>query len=480
MSGQPNILLIMCDQLRADVLECYGNEFVHTPNIRRLAESGICFDRAYSQTPVCVPARHGLLAGVNPFELGLVDNSLDFNEIRHPLPERVRSEGYATYAVGKMHFHPVRKHYGFDRMLLSEEIASHIQDDDYLLYLRENGYGHVIEPHGKRSENYYVPQKSELPEELHSTAWTAARTCELIRSNRNRPFFIFTSFIKPHPPFDPCSPYDRMYPESEIPMPVRQESEKNPDDYSIWIQNDYKVNGIDRVSDDDIRRIRSHYYGSISQIDKQIGLILDTLEDTGLRDNTLIVFTADHGEMLGDHYAFGKRTYYEASTRIPMIVSQPNKWPQGERRDQLCMLQDVYATIIVASGGAVPPESSGKDLAAVGHDPAISIRERIIAEYGNGRAMKFMLRWGDFKYIYHTNGERESLFNLRTDPLELEDIAADQRELCTSCRQQLVDYYIEYAFEEALDGDRLRSYPHEIPVAGGYLNQYPGWPSTIA
>ncbi|MCQ6560039.1 sulfatase-like hydrolase/transferase [Paenibacillus mendelii] len=479
MSGKPNLLLIMCDQLRADVLECYGNSFVQTPNIRRLAESGVCFDRAYSQTPVCVPARHGLIAGVNPFELGLVDNSLSFEDIRHPLPELIRSQGYATYAVGKMHFHPVRKHYGFDRMLLSEEIASHIQDDDYLLYLQENGFGDVIEPHGKRSEHYYVPQQSELPEEHHSTAWTASRTCELIRNNRNRPFFIFSSFIKPHPPFDPCVPYDRMYPESAIPMPVRQESEKHPDDYSIWTQNDYKVNGIDNVSDDDIRKMRSYYYGSVTQIDKQIGVILDTLEETGLRDDTLIILTADHGEMLGDHYAFGKRTYYESSTRIPMIVSWPNQIPQGERREHLSMLQDVYATFIQAAGGALPLESSGKDLTAACQDPNIPSRERIIAEYGQGRAMKFMLRWGDFKYIYHANGERENLFHLGLDPNELHDIADDHREICSSCRQQLVEYYKGYSFQEALDCDSLRSFPYEQPVANGYINQYPAWPQTL-
>lgn len=479
MSKKPNLLLIMCDQLRADVLQCYGNDHVRTPNISRIAASGVRFDRAYSQTPVCVPARHGLISGLNPFELGLVDNSQDIGHIRNPLPELIRDKGYTTIAVGKMHFYPVRKHYGFDRMFLSEEIPLHIADDDYLLFLRERGYGHIYEPHGKRSEHYYVPQVSELPEELHTTAWTAAKTSEVIRANRDRPFFLFTSFIKPHPPFDPCTPYDRMYAETDIPMPIQQESERNPDDYAIWVQNGYKVNGIDNVSNEEIRRMREAYYGAVTQLDKQIGEILDTLEETGLRDDTLIIFTSDHGEMLGDHYSFGKRSFYEASARVPMIVSWPAKLPQGEHRDQLALLQDIYATFVEASGGEVPAESSGRSLVNACLEPEWSLRDRIVAEYGEGRAMKFMLRWRDYKYIYHTNGGRENLFDLKNDPDELNDISGTNTELCRTCRKQLVEYYRGHRFEDAYEDRELKKYPYEQPKVRGFLNQFPEWPDNI-
>ena len=202
--SKPNLLLIMCDQLRADVLGCYGNDYVKTPNIDRLAEKGVTFNRAYSTTPVCIPARHATISGKNPFQLGMLENTHQREEIPHPLARQVRDAGYYTCAVGKMHFVPAREHFGFDRMYLSEEIPGHIQDDDYLQFLQRQGYGDVIEPHGKRSETYYVPQVSELPESLHTTAWTGNKTCEVIRKNRNRPFFLFSSFIKPHPPFDPC------------------------------------------------------------------------------------------------------------------------------------------------------------------------------------------------------------------------------------------------------------------------------------
>ncbi|CAG7599812.1 Arylsulfatase [Paenibacillus solanacearum] len=479
MSQKPNILLIMCDQLRFDVLGCYGNRHVQTPNIDRLAERGVCFDRAYSQTPVCVPARHGLIAGQHPFELGLLKNERLATEIKHPLPELIRQQGYYTCAVGKMHFQPVRKHYGFDRMYLSEEIPSHIENDDYLQFLREQGYGHVIEPHGKRSELYYVPQISELPEHLHTTAWTADAACRVIRNNRNRPFFLFTSFIKPHPPFDPCEPYDQMYDPEQVPKPARMEHERIPDDYAIDVMNDYKVNGIDSLSLEEELKMRAYYYGCVTQVDKQVGRILDTLEACGVLENTLIVFTSDHGEMLGDHYSYGKRTFYEASARVPLIVSWPAALPQGERRDQLALLQDIYATCIEAAGGTVPAISSGRNLLPAAADPAAPLRDKLFAEVGRGRVFKMMLRFSDYKYIYHANGGKQNLYDLRADPDEWTDIAAQQPDLCRECQQEMLDHYRSYGLAEALDGDKLVRYEPTRHVPKGYLDQSPRWPSTV-
>lgn len=478
--SKPNLLLIMCDQLRADVLGCYGNQLVRTPNIDRLAETGICFDQAYSQTPVCIPARHGLISGQNPFEIGLTDNNLDIEEIKSPMPEMIRRQGYFTEAIGKMHFNPQRRHYGFDRMFLSEELPQHIFDDDYLMFLREKGFGHITEPQGKRSEQYYVPQISELPEELHATAWTADKTCEALRRNRNRPFFLFGSFIKPHPPFDPSEPYDKLYNLNDIPDPIRSFKEKDALDYTIHVQNDYKVNGIDNVTDKDLRRIRAYYYGSISQIDIQIGKILDALDVYGLRDNTLILFTADHGEMLGDHYSFGKRTFYEASAKVPMIMSWPGALPQSERRDSFVMLQDIYATLLKVSGSEIPDISSGRNMIEVVEKPQSPWRNKIFAEFGHGRALKMMLRWEHYKYIYHTNGGLEQLFDLEQDPHELNNIAEENSKQCQKCKEEMKKYYRLYNFEDVFDKQgNLKKYTFQTYQPCGFLDQHPEWPNTV-
>jgi choline-sulfatase len=264
---QPNLLLIMCDQLRADVLGCYGNSVIRTPNIDRLAERGICFDRGYSLTPVCIPARHSLIAGQKAFKLGMLQNTHHRHPIMDPLPQRIREAGYFTCAVGKMHFVPTREHFGFDRMLLSEEIPAHIQDDDYLLYLQEQGYSQITEPHGKRSQYYYVPQTSLLPEDIHTTTWTANTASRIIEKNRDRPFFLFTSFIKPQPPFDPCPPYASIYTIDDIPEPQSRETDLHPVDRIIAYQNSYKVNGIQNTTEKQIKEIRAAYYGCVTQID---------------------------------------------------------------------------------------------------------------------------------------------------------------------------------------------------------------------
>ncbi len=474
---EPNILIIMCDQLRADVLGCYGNQFVQTPNIDKIAKNGVTFLQAYSQTPVCVPARYGLMCGKAPFQLGLTDNMQVPTVLEKPLPQMLKQQNYYTCAIGKMHFSPVRSHFGFDRMFLSEEVPGHLHDDDYLLYLQQQGYSHIIEPHGKRSENYYVPQISALPEHIHTTAWTADTTCEVIRQNHNRPFFIFSSFIKPHPPFDPCEPYDQMYPLDQVPMPIRKEHEMEPIDFSIDLQNDYKVNGIQHMTDQEVLKIRSYYYGIVSQIDKQIGKILDTLEEQNVMDNTLILFTSDHGEMLGDHYAFGKRTYYESSTKIPMILSWPNVIPAGETRNQFVVLQDIYATAICATGGHADLHSLCQNLIPAACDSSAYLRDDIIAEFGKGRALKFMVRWDNYKYVYHSNGGIETLFDLEKDPNEFKDISKDLPELCNQCKNKLISYYKKHQFNEALNLEQteLVKYDYKKHVNTGFLYQYPRW-----
>ena len=201
------------------------------------------------------------ISGQNAFEIGLNENSLNRKEIRYPLPRIIRI-WILHMRCWKMHFVPVREHFGFDHMYLSEEIPSHIEDDEYLKYLRDEGYGHVIEPHGKRSKTYYVPQISELPKEVHTTAWTANKTIDVIEKNKNRPFFIFSSFIKPHPPFDPCKPYHEMYDVENMPLPIQVDEII---DDAILVQNGYKVDGIDKLSDYDKKKIKAYYYASVTK-----------------------------------------------------------------------------------------------------------------------------------------------------------------------------------------------------------------------
>ena len=468
----------MCDQLRADSLGAAGHPLVRTPNIDRLAASGVQFTRAYTESPVCVPARINALTGLHSWQVGVFDNGPSPAHTVPTLGTLLTEQGYFTQAVGKMHFRPPRNHVGFQRMWLSEEIPTYRDDDEFLQYLREQGYGHVGEPHGQRHELYYQPQVSVLPEEHHTTAWTADRTVDFIARNRNRPFFCFTSFIKPHPPWDPPHPYATLYDPATVPMPVRRASEREPVDTHLLVQNHGK--GVDDPDDDLIRLIRARYYGLISHIDRNVGKIINALDEYGLTERTLIVFISDHGELLGEHYAWGKRSFYEGSARVPFLVSWPGRLPAGETREHFVSGCDLLPTFLAAAGAAdaVPADVTGQNLLPLCADAATSGREALVGQFASDRLMKLMLRWDDWKYCYFANGGRQQLFNLRDDPHELEDRAGQHPALCSRARERLEWYFRAAGHRGALDdaGNALRSYPFAWLPLGRINRQHAIWP----
>ncbi len=469
---KPNILLIMCDQLRASALGCYGNSVVKTPWIDSLARDGVVFDRAYTQTPVCVPARYGLLAGMNPCRMNLWENMGESPQVRNPFPELLGRGGYATCSIGKMHYSPARAPYGFQKRWVSEEVPEYYEDDDYLQFLDKRGYGNIDEPHGKRSENYYVPQISELPPEMHTTGWTGLKSCEYIRKNKNRPFCLVSSFIKPHPPFDPSEKYLKLYEDMEM-DPCLKGEELTGLDLSIWVQNGYKVGGTKELTPEKIDSIRRSYYASVSQIDDQVGNILIQLKQEGIYDDTLIIFTADHGEMLGDHQCVGKRSFYEGSANIPLIISWPGKWKGGERRDQLVSLEDLYATMLCAGGVEVPEETEGVSLLPVCMDKTEKTHDCIFGGNGNGPLQKYCVITEEWKYLYFINGGQEALFSRVADPDEEHNVAAEHPQICARLKEKYRSWVKKNGIQGILvDGD-FQKIQRQTPLKWGLLISLP-------
>lgn len=344
---QPNILLIMTDQQRFDTLGAAGNPAIQTPQLDRLCREGVRFAAGYTESPVCVPARATVMTGWLPHRHRVFDNGYRLDPTTPTLMGRLRSAGYVTQAIGKMHFTPKREGYGFSRLWLSEAVPSRIEDDEFLADLHAAGHDYVEEPHGVRHELYYIPQVSQLPEHLHTTAWTARRTVQFLEEQRDSsaPFFCWTSFIKPHPPFDPPVPWHRAYLPTDMPLPVRDQAELAWHTYYHRWQN--RIKWMDTFPDDNLlRTMKAYYYASISFIDSQVGLILDALERLSLRENTLILFISDHGEYLGDHSITmpsasvatmsRPRTFHSSSPGRPgyhPTPSVPNSsaWPTSRR-----------------------------------------------------------------------------------------------------------------------------------------------------
>ena len=473
MPPQPNVLYIMCDQQRADTIAVLGNPDIYTPNFDRLVERGVAFTNAYTTCPVCVPARYTIRTGCEPPTTGvyqngrpdLVDGQPETMEGRCGpyLARTMAGRGYRTFGIGKFHSQPWDEDLGYDVHRHTEELwgtAEHRSRDAYAGFIeREHPeYGFIEMLHGERTEMYYMPQMSPLPAELTVEGFVAARAVEQIgRSDDDRPYFGFVSFIGPHPPFAPPIPFNRMYDPDRMPNPIRGERDVDLMDeqirwmnYAIWAED---------INDPWARVLKARYYGEISYIDHCLGRILDAVDARGDADNTLICFYADHGDHLGDHLAWQKESYFEAACRVPFLVSWPDGVQAGPPRDDLVCLTDLFGMATAASGDCDARE--GIDVLGMldGSEPP---REHLVGYYGvpGTPRFKLMVRRGDWKYIFMANGGQEQLFNLADDPKELEQQRDAHPDVANALRQLAVEAVRRANVDRALDPDgNLRSFP---------------------
>ena len=469
--SKPNLLLILTDQQRHDTLsKAARNPWIQTPNLDRLAEQGVWFDSMYSEMPECVPARSVLLTGKMGHVTGVMGNNRRLGREVRTIAHALADAGYHTQAIGKMHFNPIRESHGFSDLRLAEEIPPSMEGDDYLSFLADSGYGHVLEPHGIRHEYYYIPQVSQLPDDFHATTWIGQQTVNFIQHAPREPFFLYTSFIKPHPPFEPTLPYAFRYDPAELPDPVDWDNTIDPgslellnaQDYSKWMElTDLNLAHL----------IKAAYYACITQIDVQIGRILDALDRTGRRQDTLVIFSSDHGELLGDHHHFGKRSYYQGSTRVPLVLSWPGTLPEGETRHEIVGHQDFYGVLADAAGLA----GSSRILASAKTGDGDSDR-MLVGELFEGERAMYMAVDKRWKYVYSPNGGRECLLEVDGDDQETVDHAATEPDVLRTMRAKLTAYFRDEGYVQALtrEQDDLAELPH-TPISWPRNRQYPVW-----
>ncbi len=475
---RPNILILHTDQQRFDTLGALGGDHAVTPNMDRLSRQGVTFARAYTSSPFCMPARHDLLTGTSARYHGYYQNLHE--PIRDyglaTLPRLLTEAGYQTMAVGKMHHYPEREHHGYNHMDLMEEIPSTWENDAYVQYLQERGYD-VRCQHGVRPVFYPVPQISRVPEEHHGSAWVATRTTELLRRERNRPFFIFASWVGPHPPFYIPERYLKLYeggvsPDG-LPLPPSRLAPDQALETDVPPEKD--------VTQRWVRRFKEGYFARVTLIDTHVGRILDTLEETGLMENTLVIFMSDHGEMLGDRRHFSKTVPYEGSAHIPLILAGPGV-PDGIRASTAVNTWDIAATVLDAAGIDTPDDHPliGESLLSMDLDD----RARIVIThlYENER------RWiaaemGRWKFIHFRLGGREELYDLDEDPWEQQNLIGDPgcREVGDRLRRACLAFEREYGFEGGADDTGFVDLPEPDeppePRVGWPFNwrQYPRW-----
>jgi arylsulfatase len=473
MASKPNVLFVMTDQQRFDTIAALGNAITYTPNMDRLVRRGVAFTNAYSTCPVCVPARYTIRTGREPLATGIFSNGCTNPPAAWPatieercgafLARRMGSLGYRTFKVGKSHTEPWDQDLGFDVHLHSEELyedARQRAGDAFARFIHDQHpeYDWIDMLQGERTDMYYAPQMSPLPPELTVESWAADRTVEQLLADDGRPFFGFVSFIGPHPPCAPPQPYRRMYDPDKMPNPIRGDlAVDHADDNIPWANH---AVWAEDISDGWARMIKARYYGELSYIDGCVGRILDAVERRADAADTVICFFADHGDMLGDHHGWQKDSFFEASCRVPFLVSWPARLPAGARSSELACLTDLFGVATTAAGA--PELRDGVDLLGMLEGRA-SPRETLFGTFGRPgtRQFKIMARSGEWKYVFIANGGREQLFNTERDPQEHQELSGREPAKLAGLRAAAERRLRTPIGEPALDGGKLRRFEFE-------------------
>jgi len=433
---RPNILLIMTDQQRFDSLGCYGADWIDTPNLDRLSAEGVQWDRCYVNNPVCTPSRASIWTGKELPGHGVYQLHDLLPSDERLFTERLQEAGYHTALFGKLHVsgrifeaagrHP---HVGFDEYEWCIE-ASIDLDSPY------NGYGRWLREHHR---DFYTRLKQDgrkvlhHPQEVHFTHWAAERAIDFIdRFDPAVPFFCCMSVFDPHNPYEdyPEEMTSRVHRE-KIPPRLSDPRTDLPDGVLRERHRSY-LGDFDSFREEDIDAMRLGYFASVALIDEEVGRVLAALEKKGLRDNTLVIFVSDHGDMVGDHDLTVKGAYfYDACTRVPLLMRWPGRLKGGTRVAGVVQPHDIAATILSAAGLPLPADSDGRDLlpAAGGGEAA---REYAVCAYRNSGICDSGEYWdppidatmitdGHFKLtLFHREPEAggRELYDLERDPTE--------------------------------------------------------------
>jgi arylsulfatase A-like enzyme len=472
-SNRPNILLITSDQHHWSAMG-YNNSEIQTPNLDRLAQQGTIFDRAYCPNPTCTPTRASLITGRWPSQHGAYSLGTKLMESEHTVGEDFSAAGYRTALVGKAHFQPLRgtedypslesypvlqdldfwrdfygPFYGFDHVELARNHTdeAHV-GQHYALWMEEKGLANWRDYYRPPTGNNAEQKRTWLiPEAYHYDAWIADRTNALMEeyAAADEPFFLWASFFDPHPQYLVPEPWDKMYdPETlTVPQVTPGEHANNPPhfqmtqeqkpDFSAWREPEGNaMHGFhSHLHDrDELAKDIATYYGMISLMDKYIGVILDKLTALGLAENTLVVFTTDHGHFYGHHGLIAKGAFhYEDMVKVPMIARFPGRIPAGERRDALQTLVDYAPTFLTVAGLPVPRTMTGVDQSTVWQGEQLAARDHVLIENRHQPTSLHVKTYIDARYkltVYYGRDYGE-LFDLEADPGEIYNLWHDPK-----------------------------------------------------
>lgn len=450
---KPNIVVIQADQMAPQALGAYGDEAARTPHIDGLAQESAVFDRAYCNTPLCAPSRASMMTGQMPSEVGCFDNGDDFPASTPTFAHHLRTAGYHTALIGRMHFIGPDQHHGFEERLTTDVYPADmdmVPDWQRAMNDRLQWYHDADAVYTAGVSKATVQQDFDDEVGFHALRHLNDR----VRANRAAgeeiPFLMVTSFIHPHDPYEPPLEHWDRFAEVDLPDPKHPRAPSPDEDpHSHRLR---AMSGFDRREPtlEETRRARRSYYAAVSYIDDHVGRILDRLESLGLRENTVVIVTSDHGDMLGEKGLWFKMSPYEQSSRVPLIVHGPDHLvPTGRYANPVSLL-DLMPTLLELAGA--PPRADepprGRSLLESARREAageVGPEDRdVVIEYlaeGTLRPQLTLVR-GRYKYVL-CPGDPDQLFDLETDPDELDNIASvpERAELVQTLRAALDERY---------------------------------------
>ena len=456
-TNAPHILLILTDHWRGDCLGRLGHPVAETPHIDSLSRQGTTFTRGYTPCPSCIPARRSLMTGMTPYSQGMVGyqdgKAWDYP---HTLAGELRNAGYQTANIGKTHFHPPRLHLGFEQLTVSADYEEWLS--------RQPGVEVEKFAHGVPA-NSWIGRPNHLPEHQLEETFFVSRALDFIdKRDPTRPFFLCLSFNGPHPPWCPPQVYYDQYIDRDLPTPEigdwaahHATEAEYPLDTNAW---------RGELAPHIVHRARAAYFAYLSFLDAQIGRLLENMHRGGLHDDTLVLFTSDHGEMLGDHHLWRKTYAYEASARVPFVLKAPKKMhiDRNVEMDQIVGWEDIMPTFLEAAGAPVPETVEGQSILPLLKDRQADWRPYYHGEhspcYHPENANQFLTdqRW---KYIWNPITGEEQLFDLLADPQECRDLAKVESDELARWRQRMVE---ELAGREEGLSDGKNLLPGPVPV----------------
>ncbi len=426
MPDRPHILIVMVDQLSALFLRAYGHGVTRTPAIDRLAERGVVFENAYTPSPLCAPARASFMTGMLPTRTGVYDNAAELPSSIPTFAHYLRLDGYRTCLSGKMHFVGPDQLHGFEERLTTD------------VYPGDFGWTPDWSRPGERIDWWYhdvssvkeagvADMTNALEYDDEVTFHAVRRLYDYARYEGDAPLALCVSFAHPHDPYVARQRYWDLYSHDEIDLPAApalSREELDPHSRRLW--DDCRLGEVE-VAEDDLRAARHGYYASLSYVDERIGEVLSALEACGLADDTVVVFTSDHGDFLGEHGLFFKMSFREHAARVPLIVHAPERFAARRVREPVSLVDLVPTLADLARPGLsreLAQPVDGRSLVPLLDGAAESPDTTVVGEYlaESVLAPLVMVRRGRWKLV-STPSDPDQLFDVEADPLELVNLA---------------------------------------------------------